>query len=57
MDLKTVFDIPNDDKYHLQLFNTSLLPEFKPAITQEQGEIIVDTEIREIQILEDDRKF
>ena len=56
MDLKTVFDIPNDEKYHLQLFNTSVLPEFKSA-TQEHGEIIVETEIREIEILEDDRKF
>ena len=57
MDLKTVFDIPNDEKYHLQLFNISLLPEFKAAITQEHGEIIVETDIREIQILVDDRKF
>ena len=55
VDLKDVFNITNDNQYHLQSFNVSLLSNTSRD-SDDIGTLEVFTEVREFKIREDDGK-
>ena len=55
VDLKTVFDIPDDDQFHIQHFNVSFMQQVEASIQDFNG--IIFDEVKQISIEEDDRKF
>ena len=56
MDLKTVFQIPDDDVFHIQNFNVTFMPNGTEVNATRYNDIIYDV-LKEISIEEDDRKF
>ena len=55
VNLKAVFNIQNDEKFHFQLFNVSLLPNAETV--PQSGMFRVSTDVVMFEIRDDDCKF
>ena len=54
VDLKTVFSISDDEDFHIQKFNISILPLEEQVEERYGGRVIVSEEVVEVEIDEDD---
>ena len=57
VDLKTVFSISDDEEFHIQNFNVSILPLEEEVEKRYGGKVIVSEEVVEVEIDEDDREL
>ena len=57
VDLKTVFSISDDEDFHIQKFNISILPLEEEDEKRYGGKVIVSEEVVEVEIDEDDREL
>ena len=54
VDLKTVFNISDDEEFHVQKFNISILPLEQEVEEHYRGKVIVSEELVEVEIDDDD---
>ena len=56
VDLKTVFSVSDDEDFHIQKFNISILP-LEEEVEERYGGKVVSGELVEVEIDEDDREL